>query len=145
MYRALSVELLVLCASVGLGLVHIVVASHYASLQRGYRWTASARDGEVPPLKGVAGRLARALDNFSETFPYFAALALAIEITGRHSDLSEWGLHRLSRRPRIVFAAIHLRHSGCSLTRLERRHLRCHRASCWFAHRLSRAAIATGA
>jgi len=91
MLRTLSVELLVLCASVGLGLVHILTASHSASLQRGYRWTASARDEAVPPLGGVAGRLARALGNFNETFPYFAALALAIEFTGRHSTLSEWG------------------------------------------------------
>ena len=27
-------------------------------LQRGYRWTASSRDAEVPPLTGVAGRCA---------------------------------------------------------------------------------------
>jgi hypothetical protein len=44
-------------------------ASHAASLQRGYRRTASARDQEVAPLTGVAGRLDRALRNFSETFP----------------------------------------------------------------------------
>lgn len=91
MYRGLSIELVALCASAALGLVHILAASHSASLQRGYRWAASARDGEASPLKGVAGRLARALANFTETFPYFAALALAVEITGRNSVLSEWG------------------------------------------------------
>jgi len=68
-----------------------VAASQSASFQRGYRWTASARDSELAPLRGVAGRLARALNNFTETFPYFAALALAVEVTGRHSNLSEWG------------------------------------------------------
>jgi uncharacterized MAPEG superfamily protein len=35
--------------------------------------------------------LTRALANFSETFPYFAALVLACQLTGRNSALSEWG------------------------------------------------------
>ena len=63
--------------TVVLGFVHIVAALHAASLQRGYRWAASARDHVVAPLTGVAGRLDRALRNFSETFPLFAALLLA--------------------------------------------------------------------
>ena len=90
--RSLSIELYGLCAGVVLGLVHIVLASHAASLQRGYRWTASARDEPVPPLAGVAGRLARALDNFGETFPFFAALVLAVQATGSNGALSEWGV-----------------------------------------------------
>jgi uncharacterized MAPEG superfamily protein len=77
--------------SVVLGLVHIIAAAHSASLQRGYRWTASARDQPVPPLLGTAGRLARALSNFSETFPLFAALVLAVVMAGKSSQLSEWG------------------------------------------------------
>jgi uncharacterized MAPEG superfamily protein len=87
----LTLELELLAASVVLGLVHIVCASHAASLQRGYRWTAGPRDEEPRPLTGVAGRLARALANFSETFPYFAALVVACQLTGRTSALSEWG------------------------------------------------------
>jgi uncharacterized MAPEG superfamily protein len=77
--------------SVILGFIYIAAASHSASLQRGYRWTASARDQNVPPLTGVAGRLERALRNFLETFPLFAALVLAVQVSGRHSALSEWG------------------------------------------------------
>jgi uncharacterized MAPEG superfamily protein len=64
--------------SVVLGIVQIVAASHAASLQRGYRWTASPRDEKVEPLRGVAGRLERALRNFLETFLLFAAADLAI-------------------------------------------------------------------
>ena len=77
--------------SAALGLVHIVAASHSASLQRGYRWTASARDEPTSPLLGAAGRLARALANFTETFPPFAALVLAVLVAGRSGLLSEWG------------------------------------------------------
>lgn len=87
----MTLELQLLALSVVLGFVHIVAASHAASLQRGYRWTASARDGVVPPLSGVAGRLDRALKNFLETFPLFAAVVLAAHLSGRHSNLTEWG------------------------------------------------------
>src|SRR5215217_4337993 len=57
----MSFELAMLAASCVLCLVQIVISSHAASLQRGYRWTASSRDVEAPPLTGVAGRLERAL------------------------------------------------------------------------------------
>ena len=87
----MSIELRMLVCSVVLGFVHIVAASHAASLQRGYRWTASARDQELAPLTGVAGRLERALRNFCETFPLFAALVFAAYAVGRHNALTEWG------------------------------------------------------
>jgi uncharacterized MAPEG superfamily protein len=86
-----ALELQLLGASVVLGLAHIIAASHSASLQRGYRWTASARDNVVAPLTGAAGRLERASDNFSETFPLFAALAIAVVVSGKSGPLSAWG------------------------------------------------------
>ena len=64
----MTIELRLLVCSVVLGFVHIVAASHAASLQLCYRWSASARD-QAAPLTGVAGRLDRALRNFFETFP----------------------------------------------------------------------------
>jgi len=87
----IAFELRMLGLSVLLGLVHVVAASHSASLQRGYRWTASARDQPLAPLLGAAGRLARALDNFSETFPFFATLVLAVVLAGKNNQLSQWG------------------------------------------------------
>jgi uncharacterized MAPEG superfamily protein len=86
-----SVELRMLTLSVVLGIVQIVAASHAASLQRGYRWTAGSRDEKVEPLRGVAGRLDRALHNFLETFPLFAAVILAAQLTGTHDVLTAWG------------------------------------------------------
>lgn len=86
----MRIELYVLCFSVVLGLVQIVLAAHAASLQRGYRWAASARDAPMPPLTGVAGRLARALANFLETFPLFLALVVVIHATGSYGSLSKW-------------------------------------------------------
>src|SRR3982751_4255098 len=87
-----SVELVGLAAAAALGLVHIVLASHSASIQRGYRWTAGARDEPRPPLSGVAGRLARANANYLETFPFFAAGTLAVLATDTHSDWVKWGI-----------------------------------------------------
>ena len=86
-------ELYLLTASIGLGLVQIVLASQAASWQRGYRWTASARDEAMPPLAGVAGRLDRALRNFLETFPFFAAAVLMASVLGRHNMLTLLGAH----------------------------------------------------
>src|ERR671920_1010331 len=86
-----SVELRMLTLSVVLGIVQIIAASHAASLQRGYRWTASARDEKTEPLRGVAGRLDRALRNFGETFPLFVADVLVAHVTDTHDALTEWG------------------------------------------------------
>ena len=87
----MSFELAMLAASCMLCFVQIVISSHAASLQRGYRWTASSRDVEAPPLTGVAGRLERALRNFLETFPVFVAAVLLVHVLGRESAVSEWG------------------------------------------------------
>ena len=90
--KPLSVELIGLVAAVLVGFVHIVLASHSASLQRGYRWTASSRDEPLPPLLGVPGRLARASANYLETFPYFAALCVASHVSGPHGQWPQWGV-----------------------------------------------------
>jgi uncharacterized MAPEG superfamily protein len=87
----MTLELKMLALSIVLGLAQIVLASHAASLQRGYLWTASSRDAPVPALTGVAGRLDRALRNFMETFPLFAAAVLIAHAAGRHSWMTEWG------------------------------------------------------
>jgi len=101
-----SVELRMLTLSVVLGIFQIVAASHAASLQRGYRWTASPRDAQVEPLRGVAGRLDRALRNFVETFALFAAVVLVAHATGTHDALTEWGA-RLYFWGRVVYVLLY--------------------------------------
>jgi len=87
----MTVELFTLAASIVLGFIHIVLASHAKSRQYGYRWTASARDEARAPLTGIAGRLERASQNFSETFPFFAAAILIAHLAGKHDALTVWG------------------------------------------------------
>ena len=58
----------------------------------------------MPPLKGFAGRVDRALINFSETFPFFAVLVIVAHVAGRDGVLTLWGA-RLYFWARIVHAA----------------------------------------
>ena len=102
----MSVELRMLTLSVVLGVVQIIAASHAASLQRGYRWTASPRDEKVEPLVGVAGRLDRALRNFGETFPLFVAVILVAHATDTHDVLTEWGA-RLYLWGRVAYVLLY--------------------------------------
>jgi len=102
----MTVELKMLALSVVLGLVQIVLASHTASLQRGYLWTASSRDEAVPALTGVAGRLERALRYFLETFPLFATAVLAAHVADTHGWMTEWGV-QLYFWARVIYVAFY--------------------------------------
>ena len=102
----MTVELKMLALSIVLGLVQIVLASHAASLQRGYMWTASSREEAVPALTGMAGRLGRALQNFIETFPLFAAAVLMAHVVGKHSWMTEWGV-QLYFWARVAYVALY--------------------------------------
>ena len=89
----MTIELWLLVASVILGLVHLIAASHLISFQYGYRWTASSREEPVPPLRGLANRVDQATTNFLESFPFFAVLVLVAHVTHHHSLLTLWGAH----------------------------------------------------
>jgi uncharacterized MAPEG superfamily protein len=89
----MTVELKLLAASVVLGLLHLIASSHLISWQRGYRWTASGREEEAPPLHGLANRVEQATTNFLETFPFFVALVLLARVTNHHSLLTILGAH----------------------------------------------------
>lgn len=77
----LSPEMIYLVLSIVLLLVHLSVQSFTFKAQVGNRYTVGARDEGLQPTH-IAGRAARAYANFRETFPAFAALALAIEVLG---------------------------------------------------------------
>ena len=89
----MTTDLWLLVASIILGLAHLIASSHLISFQYGYRWTASNREERVPPLSGLANRVDQATTNFSESFPFFAALVLVAHVTHHHSLLTLWGAH----------------------------------------------------
>lgn len=87
----MTLELWALFASMIWGLIHVSVASFAFKAQVGNRYTVGPRDEAIPPT-GVAGRLERALRNFLETFPLFAASVLLLAHTGNSGTvLSEAG------------------------------------------------------
>jgi uncharacterized MAPEG superfamily protein len=89
----MPIELYLLGAAAVLGLVHILWAVNVKTAQYGIEWNMGARDGEMPPLKPLAGRLARAQANFFETFPLFAAVLLAAVAADRLGWKTELGAH----------------------------------------------------
>lgn len=82
----MATELTMLAWAALLGFVHIFAASTVITRERGMKWNASARDAPSQPLGRLAGRLQRAQANFLETFPFFAAAAIAVVVSGRGSD-----------------------------------------------------------
>ena len=78
----MTTELTMLALSIALGLVQITIAAQASTRQRGADWNVGPRDETLPPLAGTAGRLDRAMRNFLETFPLFAAAVLAVVAAG---------------------------------------------------------------
>lgn len=78
----MPIEIQVLAWSILLGLAQLFLADALMTRQRGLKWNVGARDGEPPALRGAAARTDRAFRNFLETFPFFAAAALAVVATG---------------------------------------------------------------
>lgn len=77
------VELKLLVVAVIIGFVQIVWAAVAGGGgDRNFAWLAGPRD-EVKPVGVVAARLDRALKNFLETFPLFAAALLACAAAGK--------------------------------------------------------------
>jgi uncharacterized MAPEG superfamily protein len=87
----MTIELQMLALSIVLGLLQIILAASMSTSQRGLDWNAGPRDEIKPPLTGTAGRLDRALRNFLETFPLFAAAVLIAHVANRHSAMTVWG------------------------------------------------------
>jgi len=103
----MSIELKMLALSIVLGLVQIVLSAQSKNLQHGYPWAAGPRDEPRPQLAGIAGRLERALGNFLETFPLFAAAVLAAQAVGRHDWMTVWGA-QLYFWARVVYVPLYV-------------------------------------
>lgn len=85
----LTLKWLVLSAI--LGLAQVLIAAVLSTQQRGIKWNASNRDDEIKPLTGIAARAARASANFLETFPFFAAAALAVVLSNHDTPHAALG------------------------------------------------------
>ena len=84
----MTFDLWMLTGAVLLGLVQIGAESFAFKRQVGHAYTASARDEPKEP-QGRAGRYHRALRNFLETFPLFAAAIMIVHAANR---LGAWSV-----------------------------------------------------
>jgi uncharacterized MAPEG superfamily protein len=91
MEASMPVEIKIAAFGALLLLVHIFAAVHLKTKQYGREWNVGARDGALPPLNPVAGRLARAQTNFQETFPVAIVALLGVVIAGRTSSWTAIG------------------------------------------------------
>jgi len=90
----LQTELAVLVLGAVLLLVHVMLAGQFKTLQYGTAWNAGPRDGEMPPLNPVAGRLQRAQNNYLETFPVAIVALMGVVLagkTGTITTIAAWG------------------------------------------------------
>ena len=87
----MTIEIKWLAWSIALGLAYVLIAATLGTQQRGLKWNASNRDGELKALTGAAARAARANANFLETFPFFAAAVLAVVLTKTNTAHTAFG------------------------------------------------------
>lgn len=90
MEAKVAFELQMLGLAIVVGLVQLIWAAAAAQPQRGLKWNVGPRDEPVV-LTGVAGRLERAMANYLETFPLFAAAVIAVYLGGKVGYLSAHG------------------------------------------------------
>ncbi|KAF1687686.1 hypothetical protein B1992_03250 [Pseudoxanthomonas broegbernensis] len=110
----MSIEIQYLAWAVVLGFAQLLLASLLATRQRGVAWNTGPRDAAAGPLPATAGRAQRALGNFLETFPFFAAAVLAVVWSGRADAHTALGVQlylwsRLVYVPLYLFAVRYLR------------------------------------
>ena len=109
----MAIELQLLGWAVIIGLVQLGWAAAAARAQQGLKWAGGSRD-EPRPVDGVAARLERALKNFQETFPFFAAAVVIAYLGGKLGDLTFWG-SALYVAGRALYAPIYA--SGVAIVR----------------------------
>ena len=86
----MTTELAMLIWAIVLGLVHAVVTGQLTVAQHGMAYGLSPRD-EKKPLTGIPARIERAFANYMQTFPFFAATVLIVQLLNRHNTMTVIG------------------------------------------------------
>jgi len=87
----MTIELKMLAWTLVLALVQVLLFDIARTRQYGLKWNMWPRDGEMPPLSPVAGRLRRAQDNLFETLPLFIGAVLIAHVAQRTSPATALG------------------------------------------------------
>ena len=87
----MSTEILMLGWAIVLVLLQLVLQAGSSSMGLSIGYLMGPRDEAKSVTNIYAGRISRALHNVLETFPLFAALALALVVTGRGGGTAALG------------------------------------------------------
>lgn len=102
----MTTELRMLAWAMALGLVHLLATVLATVGQHGIRYVFSARD-EHKTMTGAGAKLNRAFSNFLETFAFFVAAVLAVQMLDRHSALTVLGA-QLYVWARVVYVPLYV-------------------------------------
>lgn len=103
----MPIELIMLGCAISLILVQILLQAGTSVLVVGFPHALGPRDEEVDIRSKLAGRSERALRNVLETFPLFAALAIALAITGRTGGNAALGA-QIYVWARLIYVPVYL-------------------------------------
>lgn len=103
----MQIEIHYLGWAIVLGLVQLLLADALVTRQRGMEWNTGPRDVDPGPASGKAGRSERALRNFYETFPFFAAAVVAVVATGQADAWTALGV-KLYFWARVVYVPLYV-------------------------------------
>ncbi len=84
-------ELTYAALTILLAVVQIFLPAAGRTRQYGVKWNAGPRDGAMPPVTPVTGRLERAQVNLYETLPLFLGAVLIAHVAGEDGFLTYWG------------------------------------------------------
>ena len=87
----MSTEIIMLGCAIALVLLQLVLQASSGAMGLGLGYLMGPRDEAKTVSNVYAGRMSRALHNVLETFPLFAALALAVVVTGRSGGTAALG------------------------------------------------------
>lgn len=87
----MPVELRIAAFGALLLFVHVFATIRVKTAHYGRAWNMSARDGPMPPLPPLAGRLERAQANFLETFPIAVVALIGVVVAERTSEWTALG------------------------------------------------------
>ena len=107
--QPLPTEIVMLAIGAVLLLAQMFLQSISSAVEVGGQYKAGPRDQPKVLHSVLAGRAERAFHNLLETFPIFAALALALVVTGRNGGLGALGAE-VWVVARILYVPLYLFH-----------------------------------
>lgn len=106
-HTTLPTEMLMLAYTLVLVIVQLLIHAGFATVELGLGYNLSPRDEQKEQKWVIGQRATRAYYNILETFPLFAAAALAVQVTGHGGEIAALGA-QLYFWSRVAYVPIYL-------------------------------------